>query len=167
MNKAAEKKHHMRIATIIYHLAVSCWLGGSVLFTFVLTPILFKSYSRDRAGSIVGTLFPGYFQWGLACGAVAFICLLLGKSHRKVASGLILSIMLTVTATQAFIIEPRAAELKRQISSFETTPPDHPLRVQFRKLHGISAVANLMLIGAGVVLVIFSSPPAQRNEAAN
>ncbi|MBU4394226.1 MAG: DUF4149 domain-containing protein, partial [Proteobacteria bacterium] len=37
----------MRIATIIYHLAVSCWLGGSALFTFVLTPILFKSYPRD------------------------------------------------------------------------------------------------------------------------
>ncbi|MFH2122861.1 MAG: DUF4149 domain-containing protein [Pseudomonadota bacterium] len=157
----------MRIATIIYHLAVSCWLGGSALFTFILTPILFKSYPRDMAGSIVGALFPGYFQWGLACGAVALTCLFLGKDHRKIASGLLLTTMLTITATQACIIEPRAAELKRQIPSFETTPSDHPLRIQFRKLHGISAVANLMLIGAGVVLVIISSHPARRPEDAN
>ncbi len=156
----------MRIATIIYHLAVSCWLGGSALFTFVLTPILFKSYPRDMAGSIVSALFPGYFQWGLACGAVAFFCLLLGKSHLKIASGLILTIMITVTATQAFIIEPRAAELKKQILSFETTPPDHPLRVQFKKLHGVSAAANLAVIGAGIVLVILSSPSAQKKEYA-
>ncbi|MDD3814518.1 MAG: DUF4149 domain-containing protein, partial [Desulfocapsaceae bacterium] len=144
----------------------SCWLGGSALFTFVLTPTLFKSYPRDMAGSIVGALFPGYFQWGLACGAVGLTGLLLGKSHRKIASGLILTIMLSITATQAFIIEPRAAELKRQIPSFETTRPDHPLRIQFRKLHGVSAVGNLAVIGAGVVLVILSFPSAQKKADA-
>jgi hypothetical protein len=154
----------MRIATIIYQLAVTCWLGGAALFTFVLTPIIFKAYSRDIAGGIVGVLFPGYFRWGLAWGVVALVCLMLTKSRRAVASGVILAIMLAITAIQAFIVEPRVAALKREIPSFVTTPSDHPLRVQFRKLHGISAVANLTVIGAGVILVIFSSSPAKKKE---
>lgn len=148
----------MRLATIIYHLAVTCWLGGAALFTFVLTPTLFKSYSRDIAGGIVGVLFPGYFQWGLACGAIALLCLLLTRSRQSMISGILLAIMLIITVAQAFIIEPRAAELKRQIPSFETTPPDHPLRVQFRKLHGISAAANLAVIGGGIILIILAAP---------
>lgn len=156
----------MRFATVIYHLAISCWLGGSALFTFVLTPIIFQSYSRDIAGGFVGVLFPAYFRWGLACGAVALICLLLAKNHRAIISGAILTVMLAITATQAFVIEPKAAELKKEIPSFETTSPDHPLRVQFRKLHGVSAVANLAIIGAGVVLIILSSlPPQRKNDA--
>lgn len=154
----------MPIATAIYHLAITCWLGGAALFTFVLTPILFKAYSRDIAGGIVGVLFPSYFYWGLTCGAVALICLLLTRGRRAIASGLILTVMLAITAAQAFIIEPKAAELKKGIPSFETTPPDHPLRVQFRKLHKISAVANLAVIGAGIVLVILASSPIQKKE---
>ena len=154
----------MHIATIIYHLAIACWLGGAALFTFILTPIIFKSYSRDIAGGIVGVLFPGYFRWGLACGAIALICLLLTKGRHTFVSIIILVAMLTITATQAFIIEPKAAELKKEIPSFTTTPPDHPLRAQFLKLHGISAVANLVVIGAGVGLVIISSLPARKKE---
>jgi Mn2+/Fe2+ NRAMP family transporter len=148
----------MRLATIIYHLAVSCWLGGAALFTFVLTPTLFKSYSRDIAGGIVGILFPGYFQWGLVCGVIALLCLLLTRGRQIMVSGILLAIMLILTATQAFIIEPRAAELKRQIPSFETTPSDHPLRVRFSKLHVISAAANLAVIGGGIILVILTAP---------
>jgi len=154
----------MRIATIIYQLAVTCWLGGAALFTAVLTPILFKVYSRDVAGGIVGVLFPGYFRWGLAWGIVAFICLILMKKRRAWVSGGILALMLGITAIQAFVIEPRAAALKQEIPSFVTTPPDHPLRVQFRKIHGISAVANLTVIGGGVLLVILFSSPARRKE---
>jgi hypothetical protein len=154
----------MRIATVIYHLAITCWLGGAALFTFVLTPIIFKAYSRDMAGGIVGVLFPGYFRWGLVCGAVALICLLLTKGRRSLVPGAVLGVMLAITIAQALIIEPKAAELKEKIPSFTTTPPDHPLRVQFRKLHGVSAVANLAVICGGAVLVILSSLPAHKKE---
>ncbi len=155
----------MRIATIFYELAIACWLGGDALFTFVLTPTLFTSYSRDVAGGIVGVLFPGYFQWGLICGLMALLCLLLIRGRRVLMVGGVVVTMLAITAVQAFIIEPRAAELKKQIPSFVTTPPDHPARVQFRKLHGVSAVANLVVIGGGVLLIIFSSASVPKQES--
>jgi hypothetical protein len=144
----------MFAASLFYRLAVACWLGGSALFTFVLTPLIFKSYNRDLAGGIVGILFPGYFRWGLVCGFVALVCLAIARGRQSLVAGVIIVAMLVVTATQAFVIEPKAAELKKSIPSFETTPADHPQRIAFRKLHGISAVSNLAVIGGGIALVV-------------
>ncbi len=144
----------MHIATIIYRLAVSLWLGGAALFTFVLTPMLFRSESRDVAARIVGLFFPGYFRWGVACGVVALICRLVISGKGMLPSALILAVMLILCSFQAFYVEPKAAELKRQIVSFETTSKDDPLRRQFAKLHGVSAVCNLSVIVGGVALVV-------------
>jgi hypothetical protein len=144
----------MPIPSILYRLAVAFWVGGATLFTFVLTPVIFKSYNRDMAGGIVGVLFPGYFKWGLACGVIALGALLFAAARHRTASAIIIAIMLAITAMQAFVIEPRAAALKKEIPSFETTPPDDPLRARFRKLHGASAAGNLAVIGGGIALVI-------------
>jgi hypothetical protein len=144
----------MQIVSIIYRLAVSLWLGGASLFTFVLTPLLFRNESRDTAARIVGLFFPGYFRWGVACGVVALICRIILSGNGVAVPAVILAVMLTLCSIQAFYIEPRAADLKRQIVSFETTPKDHPLRREFSKLHGVSAVCNLSVIAGGVVLVV-------------
>lgn len=149
----------MHVPRIFYHLAIACWLGGAALFTFQLTPAIFSAYSRDVAGGIVAVLFPGYFRWGLICGVVALISRFLFKTRFTLASSLIIVIMLGLTAVQAFILEPRAAELKKTISSFETTAADDPQRLQFKKLHGISMAANLSVIAGGVVLVVLAGAP--------
>ncbi|RII26813.1 MAG: DUF4149 domain-containing protein [Geobacter sp.] len=144
----------MQIIPVIYRLAVALWVGGVAIFTFVLTPILFKTQPRDLAGMIVGVLFPGYFRWGLACGSVALATLLLMRGKNFTVALALIVLMLAATAFQAFYIEPRAVEIKKEIPSFETTPKDHPKRQEFARLHGISAVCNLVVFGGGVVLVV-------------
>lgn len=144
----------MSFVTVLYRLALAFWVGGVALFTFVLTPILFRTQPRDLAGRIVGVLFPGYFRWGLACGAVALVCLLLQRGRHFVPALVLLVLMLAATSYQALVIEPKAAALKEQIGSFETTPKDHPLRRQFSRLHGLSAACNLAVFAGGVVLVV-------------
>ena len=111
----------MKIATFCYHLAISCWLGGAALFTFLLTPILLHAFSRDLAGGIVGVLFPGYFRWSLVCGVVALFCRLLVRGRFTLVAACLLTAMLALTAVQATVLEPRAAALKREIPSFVTT----------------------------------------------
>ena len=149
----------MQILTFLYALALSCWLGGAALFSFVLTPKLFTACSRDMAGMIVGLLFPGYFRWGLICGAVALLCRLILRGRFSLLSMAILLTMLLLTATQALVIEPRAAAIKQQIASFETTPRDDPHRARFRTLHGLSMAANLTVIVGGVILIFLNSLP--------
>lgn len=144
----------MTLLSVLYRLAIAFWVGGATLFTFVLTPLIFKSYPRDQAGGIVGHLFPAYFRWGLACGALALVARLLLKGREGLAATAILAAMLCVTSFQAFYLEPRAAALKKEIPSFETTPRDHPARKKFSKLHGISAICNLSVIAGGVALIV-------------
>lgn len=144
----------MKYAETIYRLAIALWVGGGALFTFVLTPLLFKAESRDTAGRIVGIFFPGYFRWGLACGAIALLCRLFLRGGRLELAGVILVLMLAVTSFQAFYVEPKAADIKSRIVSFETTPKSDPMRQQFSRLHGVSAVCNLAVVAGGVVLVI-------------
>ena len=144
----------MQITAALCRLAVALWVGGAALFTFVLTPTIFRTETRDVAGRIVGYLFPGYFRWGLVCGAVALAALLIARGKNWVPATVLLVVMLAVTSFQALYVEPRAAELKRQIGSFETTPRDHPLRREFARLHGISAACNLTVLAGGVILVV-------------
>ena len=144
----------MQILSIVYRLAVAFWAGGAAIFTFVLTPIIFRSYDRDMAGQVVGFLFPAYFRWGLGCGLIGLSTLLALRGRNFVPSLVIIVVMLALTSLGAFYIEPKAAALKKEIPSFVTTPKDHPLRKEFSRLHGISAVANLLVIGGGVALVI-------------
>jgi len=144
----------MQILSAGYRLAVAFWTGGAAIFTCVLTPIIFRSYDRDMAGQIVGFLFPAYFRWGLGCGLIGLGTLLALRGRNFVPSLVIIVVMLALTSLGAFYIEPKAAALKKEIPSFVTTPKDHPLRKEFSRLHGISAVANLLVIGGGVALVI-------------
>ena len=138
----------------VYRLAISLWTGGNAIFTLMLTPILFKTENRDIAARIVGNLFPGYFRWGLSCGIIALICRLTRNGVDPKTPLIVLAIMLALTSIQAFYVEPRAAGLKQQIGSFEATAKDHPLRKEFSKLHGISAVCNLSVLAGGILLVM-------------
>jgi len=145
----------MNYIDMLYRLAVSLWAGGNAIFTLMLTPILFKNESRDVAGRIVGNLFPGYFRWGLACGVIALVCRFAGRGLDLKLPVIVLAVMLALTSFQAFYVEPRAAKLKQQIGSFETTGKEHPLRKEFSKLHAVSAVCNLAVLAGGVLLVVF------------
>lgn len=140
--------------SMLYRLLITFWVGGAALFTFVLTPTLFKTFDRDLVGNIVGALFPGYFKWGLVCGVFALACLLFTRSRQWVVSSAIVVAMLAITSLQAYSIEPRAAAIKKEIPSFVTTPADHPARQAFRRLHGWSAASNLGVIGGGIALLI-------------
>jgi hypothetical protein len=144
----------MKYIDMLYQLTVTLWVGGNAIFTLMLTPILFKTESRDTAARIVGNLFPGYFRWGLACGVIALVCRLVSRGVDLKLQMVILIVMLAVTSFQAFYLEPRVAELKRRIGSFESTSKEDPLRKEFSKLHAVSAVSNLTVLTGGVLLVV-------------
>jgi len=144
----------MHYLDMLYRLAIALWTGGNAIFTLMLTPILFKTESRDTAARIVGNLFPGYFRWGLACGLIALVCRMISRGSAGKLPLSLLVLMLVMTSFQAFYVEPRAAGLKQQIGSFESTSKEHPLRKEFSKLHGISAVCNLTVLASGVLLVV-------------
>jgi uncharacterized membrane protein len=148
------------IFPFFYTLALSLWTGGMALFTFIVTPAIFRSYGRDQAGEIVGRLFPGYFLFCLSLSAVALLLVFLlgadlaGRPFR--ASLFLLVAAVIVNAYVLFSLHPRTVAVKGAVASFERTAPDSPARQEFRKLHGISAVLNLGLLVDGIALLALS-----------
>ncbi len=70
-----------------------------------------------------------------------------------IPAALLLTLMLAATGYQSLVLEPQAAALKEEIGSFEKTSPEHPLRQEFSRLHGISAACNLAVFVGGVLLI--------------
>ena len=141
-----------------YTLVLALWVGGMVLFTAILTPVIFKSYPRDMAGEIVGRLFPGYFLYNLVLAAAALILFfVIANDQSKLPYRLSLICATTALLINLFIVfklHPDTVRVKQQVASFESEAPDSPARKEFRKLHGISAVLNLVLIAEGITLLV-------------
>jgi len=146
--------------TSLYTLSLALWTGGMALFTFVVTPAIFRSFGRDRAGEIVGRLFPGFFLFCLAVSSAALILFFLlgaeqtSRPYRASLSLLVLAVI--INAYVLFSLHPRTIEVKRQVASFEQAAPDSPARKAFRRLHAVSAGLNLFLLLDGTVLLVMS-----------
>jgi hypothetical protein len=147
----------MVLASALYRLAMSLWVGGIALFTFVVTPVIFRTQGRDAAGKIVGAIFPLYFRYGLLFAGIALIARIsAGEAFHGVRqwTGTILVVTaLLLTGYQAFGLAPRMERAKQSVTSYETAPPDDPARKEFSRLHGISMVANLVVLLEGAVLI--------------
>ena len=141
-----------------YSLVLSLWVGGITIFTFIVTPVIFKSYPRDQAGEIVGRLFPGYFLYNLVLAALVLVLFfIVANDQSKLAYRLSLVCAVTALLFNLFIVfklHPDTVRIKQQVTSFERESPDSPARKQFRKLHGVSAVLNLVLLAEGIALLV-------------
>jgi len=145
----------------LYNLVLSLWIGGISIFTFIITPVIFKSFGRDMAGKIVGKLFPGYFMYNLALSVIALILFLVIRSaiahpgHKWSMILIVMAIVINIFVT--FKLHPDVKEVKKEIHSLENLAGDAPVRKKFGKLHAASASLNLLLLADGVALLIMSS----------
>ena len=144
----------------LYTLTLSLWTGGMAMFTFIVTPVIFRSFGRDQAGEIVGRLFPGYFLSTLVLSGLALVLFFLisaDQAARAYRATLILLVAALLANTYiTYKLHPDAVKVKQQVASFERGDRDTPLRREFRRLHAISAVLNLLVLADGAALLVLS-----------
>lgn len=149
-------------AAAIYRLAVALWAGGMSLFTFVVTPVIFRSRGRDAAGEIVGALFPYYFRYCLSVVGIALLARIAAgfafTGARQIAGTALIVLALALSGWHTYGLVPRIEAVKAQVASFESVPPENPARREFSRLHGISMGINLAVLAAGVILVLGQEP---------
>jgi hypothetical protein len=142
---------------LLYGLAIALWAGGTAIFTFLVTPAIFRSFNRDLAGEIVGRMFPLYFPYVLGLSAMALVAFLAATRERSgAASRLSLSLLLMALAVNCYVsfkLYPDVLAVKRQVTSFEREV-DSPARRRFAQLHGLSAALNLLVVADGLALVL-------------
>lgn len=141
----------------LYSLILALWVGGMFIYTFLIMPVVFRSFSRDMASAIADKLFPFYFPYNLIFSVLTLtFFLLLGlqkEAGNKISLALII-IAIIINTFVTFKLFPDIKKVKQAIVSFEHTDPDSPYRKQFRRLHGLSAVLNLLLLADGTALIV-------------
>jgi hypothetical protein len=141
----------------LYDLVLALWVGGISIFTFVVTPVIFRSFTRDMAGEIVGKLFPGYFFYNLVLSLLALGLLLIGyhASDSRYRLSFLLAVgAIVINLFVVFRLHPEIKKVKEAIHSFDTVSAESPLRKKFTVLHAVSATLNLIVLADGVGLLL-------------
>jgi hypothetical protein len=141
----------------LYSLTLALWVGGMFIYTFLITPVIFRAFSRDTASAIVDKLFPFYFPYNLIISVLSLTFFLLFRLQKDPGNKISLVLIIIAVVINAFIsfkLFPDIKKVKQSIVSFERTASDSPYRKQFRMLHGLSAVLNLLLLADGTALIV-------------
>ena len=157
----------LALARYLEVLALGVWLGGMVVFSFVVAPTLFQVLpSRHLAGDVVAVALSRLYALSYICGAAYLLGLFLeqvGPHSRRPWSavaleiGIVAALLLIVLYSDYFLsarMVTLRAEMKALFGSIDQTAVEHPLRVAFHRYHRASVglmtgtmVGVLVLLG--------------------
>jgi hypothetical protein len=135
------------IASTFFLIALGLWAGAGVFFSGVVLPTLFLNLESSVAGQTAALLFPGYYSFGIAVGALLLCaaCWLArggARAWRVIVAAIVVAWACQLYA--GFSIRPRMAELRGQATS----------AVEFQELHRLSVRLNavVLIVTLGVLV---------------
>jgi DMSO/TMAO reductase YedYZ heme-binding membrane subunit len=143
-------------------LCLSVWIGGIVLFAFVLAPTVFTVLpTRELAGNVVISTLSKLHRMGLISGLVFLICSLVYNRMKHAqwrafsATHILLVIMLALTLISQFSITPRMRTLRAEMGVIDNRPVSDSRRMEFNRLHQWSngAEGGVLFLGLAVVVL--------------
>ena len=144
------------LINFIYLLSLVCWVGSIFFFSFFVAPVVFKTLEREKAGELVGIIFPRYYMIGYVCGVLVLVTLLLAGPETVGLKWCAWGIMMLGTASAGLGVNPRAKTLKEKLKdASETEKPD--LEARFKTLHSLSVKLNAAVLFAGLWLLWLTS----------
>jgi hypothetical protein len=134
----------MTIAIFIYLLALVCWLGAIIFFSFFTAPVVFTRLPIAEAGKVVSAIFPRYYALGYVAGIVSLALAVFFTTMRHSrgwwsGATLALAIALAITLYAGMIVRPRVDSIR---SVAEQATPDPALKAEFDHLHRLSVILN-------------------------
>lgn len=134
-------------------LSLGTWVGSILYLSLAVAPGAFAILgSRDQAGAVVGMALGRLHLLGLIAGVVYLVARVgVARSLAALAgpAALAVILMLALTLVSQYGVSARMAHLRTEMGSVDRTPDDHPLRVQFNRLHRTSVRLEgaVMLLG--------------------
>jgi uncharacterized membrane protein len=148
------------ILQCIHLLCLCLWVGGMAFMTFVTAPSIFKVLPRERAGDVVGEIFPRYFLLEYTC-CLLVILTALGIYYREGYWNrpklYVLGLALILSFYNGLVIAPRVHALRMEMKRVEKEEEKGVVWGQFVRYHGQSAVINLMVLAAGLALILLTA----------
>lgn len=149
----------------VYSLSITFWIGSIFFFSFFAAPSIFKVLPRETAGDLVADIFPKYYFVSYICGILTLISLLIcinkgyiQRNNLNLYAAILILIMLGFSVFSGTYLRGKVADVKHEIRSIEENSSEHKLlKKKFGKLHGISAVINIVIFIFGIALVVIST----------
>jgi Domain of unknown function (DUF4149) len=141
------------IPRFVQVVALGAWVGSIFYFNAAVAPGAFRVLSNsDQAGALVMFTLGRLHLLGVVA-AVLYLLAAMGLARtlkgliRPEVIGVIVMLLLTIVSQQ--VVMRRMQVLRVQIRSVAATSTSNPLRVQFDRLHGVSAdiEGSVLLIG--------------------
>lgn len=134
-------------------IATTAWVGGLWAVGYLAVPVLFHAQpDRQLAGMLAGQMFIVLGYLGMTCGSYLLIQHVIVTKQSFSKPQWIILVMLLITLTLHFGIQPLMADMKAQVF-----PLDIMLSNQadsFKRLHGISSIFFLLESLLGGYLVV-------------
>ena len=142
----------MVIFNFIYLLSLVVWIGSIVFFSFFVAPVVFKSLEREKAGELVGIIFPRYYKVGYACGTLILLSFLASGVEEIGLKWCAWGIMSLTSILAGVVVNPKAKLLKEKIKS-ASKEEKSGLDEKFKFLHSFSVKLNIGTFFSGLWLL--------------
>ncbi len=140
------------IFNFIYLLSLVGWIGSIIFFSFFVAPVVFKTLDREKAGEVVGIIFPRYYKLGYICGTLILLSFLVSGAEGVGLKWCAWGIMVLGSGLAGLIINPKAKRIKEQLKSLpEEEKP--ALEAKFKSLHSLSVKLNAVVLFSGLWLL--------------
>ena len=141
----------------VYILSLVCWIGSIIFFSFFTAPIIFKLLDREKAGEMVGVIFPRYYMLGYVCAVLTLSSLLISVQNFFGVKQILLFIMMVGWFYAGLIVSPKSKNLKVLRKSASSAEEQGLLETQFKKVHSLAVKLNGTVLFAGLGLLWFSA----------
>ena len=141
----------------VYILSLVCWVGSIVFFSFFTAPVIFKLLDREKAGEVVGVIFPRYYFLGYVCAVMTLLSLLVSTQELFGPKQILLFIMIVGWFYAGLVVSPKSRNLKALRQSASSTEEKELYEVKFKKVHSLAVKLNGTVLLAGLGLLWFSA----------
>ena len=149
------------ILRFLEFLSLGTWVGSILFLSLVVAPGAFATLgSRELAGRMVGMALARMHMLGLMAGLLYLLSrVALAKSLSALASrpALLVVAMLALTLVSQYAASPRMAQLRAEMGSVDAVPREHPLRVEFHRLHRVSVLLEVVVLLAGLAALYLTA----------
>jgi len=147
----------MKFIHFVYILSLVCWIGSIVFFSFFTAPVIFKLLDREKAGEVVGVIFPRYYFLGYVCAVMTLLSLLVSTQELFGPKQILLFIMIVGWFYAGLVVSPKSRNLKALRQSASSAEEKELYGAKFEKVHSLAVKLNGTVLLAGLGLLWFSA----------
>ena len=147
----------MNFIHFVYILSLVCWVGSIVFFSFFTAPVIFKLLDREKAGEVVGVIFPRYYFLGYVCAVMTLFSLLVSTQELFGPKQILLFIMIVGWFYAGLVVSPKSRNLKALRQSASSAEEKELYGMKFQKVHSLAVKLNGTVLLAGLGLLWFTA----------